>query len=197
MLSRFLVIGAMLVIAGCAGAPAQLQYAAASSAAIVTPPADAQARLRTCQQFFVELDRVVRRAKVTDSQAAPVPGFPYLRMDRFLQSFRDQTVAEPAFSAWVGRLQRLAEQGRQLELANLPADRVRALQAMFSAALGEPRDLMETVRDCATQLHRRDLADNARRERLRAAWVPSEYVTWKRGVGLYMFTSLPVNSVIK
>lgn len=197
MPSRFLVIGAMLVIAGCAGAPAQLQYAAASSAAIVTPPADAQARLRTCQQFFVELDRVVRRAKVTDSQAAPVPGFPYLRMDRFLQSFRDQTVAEPAFSAWVGRLQRLAEQGRQLELANLPADRARALQAMFSAALGEPRDLMETVRDCATQLHRRDLADNARRERLRAAWVPSEYVTWKRGVGLYMFTSLPVNSVIK
>ncbi len=79
-LSRFLVVGAMLVIAGCAGAPAQLQYAAASSAVIAAPPADAQARLRTCQQFFVELDRVVRRAKVTDSQAAPVPGFPYLRM---------------------------------------------------------------------------------------------------------------------
>ncbi|MFQ5757728.1 MAG: hypothetical protein ACE5H7_16740 [Acidiferrobacterales bacterium] len=196
-LSRFLVVGAMLVIAGCAGAPAQPPHAAASSAAIAAPPADAQARLRPCQQFFAELDRVVRRAKVTDSQAAPVPGFPYLRIDRFLHSFRDQAVAEPAFSAWVDRLQRLAEQGRQLELANLPADWVQALQEKFSAARGNPQDLMEMVRDCGAQLRRRDLADNARRERLRAAWVPSEYVTWKRAVGLYMFTALPVNSAIK
>ena len=63
---------------------------------------------------------MVRQQGVGDAGARPVPGFPYLRVDRFLASFRAEVKDEAAFREWAGHLRRLDQEARRIELQNLP-----------------------------------------------------------------------------
>lgn len=183
-------MGATLLIVSCARVPVSLQYET------VTDPT-ARAALQTCSLFFADLDRLVTRRKVRDSQAASIPMFPYLRVDRFLESFGKGISADTAFTAWVDRLQHLAEQGHQVELANLPVDELSALQRSLHDGIATGQSLMDIVRECGHRLRHHDLADADTRQRLRkAVQVPPEYVSWQRAVGLYEITANFANAAI-
>ena len=48
------------------------------------------AEAKECVNWFAKLDHAIDRAGVRDAEAYRVPGFPYLRVNRFLASFRNK-----------------------------------------------------------------------------------------------------------
>lgn len=163
-----------LVIAGCAVRPVMPEARGGESGG------------QACRRYFQELDERMRAAGVTDAGAARVSGFPYLRVDRFLASFRMQVTAEPGFTAWVDRLERLDAQGRRIELANLPLLDRASLPRPPATMIG----LNSGIAACADILRHADLRTPAGRTRLReTARVPDDYHTIWRVLGLYPLTA--------
>jgi hypothetical protein len=172
-------------------AAASLLALASACTTIEAPPktefVSTSPALQACTSWFEQLDATIDRAGVRDAGAHRIPGFPYLRVDRFSASFRDQARDNPqAFAAWVARLQDLDAQARGYEIANLP-------QPVFPLAASSDKPAAAThTRACAAQMAREDLADAARREILLSrAKVPDNYANWNRETGVYAIASIP------
>jgi hypothetical protein len=150
-----------------------------------SPQVDAEGPIGACAAFFEALDQEVTQAGVRDPGAFRVSGHPYLRVDRFLASFRDSVASDGAFEAWLDRMQELDRQGRHFEIANLPAQRSEGLRRSFSAV-----NLEDRVYTCGNVLRSADLADPAEKERLRDAATPyDDYILLRRVLGLYPVSS--------
>ncbi|MEO6696853.1 MAG: hypothetical protein ABIN45_02505 [Gammaproteobacteria bacterium] len=129
-------------------------------------------------------------ADVVDGQAARIPGFPYLRADRFLASFHGESLTAQAFAAWLIRLQALAETGYRVELNNLGETERVVLRRLIPADMNSP-DLNAAIHECSDRLRSSDMNDTEQREMLRSvARVPAEYRGWQRVVGLYPLTAM-------
>lgn len=181
-----LVFPVVLLLLGCAGqsrAPVQPLLAHLSD----------EGEEGQCARFFVDLNRLVFDTGVTDAEAAQIAGFPYLRVDRFLASYRDEPMDNDTFDAWADHLQDLDRQARKLEIANLPEN---SLQHLRKYAANEA-DILEKVTLCGQTLRARDLADdNAKRKLRQKATVSDNYSTFKRVVGIYPISSAFVNQSI-
>lgn len=150
-------------------------------------PPGLPAPLARCTTLFQELDATINEAGVGDLQAFPVPGFPYLRQDRFLSSFRQEVPDGPRFSAWVARMRELDRSGRAVELANL------APPAGTGDGSSPPLPDQGELERCADLLSAHDLATPEGRERLRQAPPPpSPYREWQRVAGFYWISALAV-----
>ncbi len=173
--SRFFLPAIAIVIAGCASVqqrplePGQQE------------PSEARER-DACRRFFAELDARVERAGVADVETARIQGIPYLRVNRFLASYRELPMKSADFHMWVDRLQNLDQTARHYEVANLP-------QSGDDARSSSP-GLNERIRSCGSSLRASELAMKTYREKLReAAVVPPAYQPYKRVLGLYPITS--------
>jgi len=143
--------------------------------------------LRLCANWFEQLDATIDRAGVRDAGAYRIPGFPYLRVDRFSASFRDQAKDNPqTFDAWVTRLKALDTKAREYEIRNLSP------QFFPLAGIGDQVAARANTQNCAAQLAREDLGNAAQRDLLVArAKVPDSYANWNRVLGLYPVASIP------
>ncbi len=143
--------------------------------------------LRQCAAALQALDASVDRAGVRDAEAYRVPGFPYLRVDRF--SAQLQQVAgdnAPAFAQWASRLRLLDQAARAAEIRNLSQADIWLLDN------GGRERLEEKTAQCAHVLLARDLALSSRRAQLRQrAQVPDAYSTGLRVAGFYALTQVP------
>jgi hypothetical protein len=166
----------------------------AGCATVETPhqaqPGPASSEGALCVKWFEQLDATIDRAGVRDAGAYRIPGFPYLRVDRFTASFRDQANDTPqAFDAWLARLQALGSEARQYEIANLPA------RYFPVDGSGDPAAARTKSQACAERLAREDFVDTARRELLAArAQVPDNYSSLKRVLGLYPLAIIPFSN---
>jgi len=156
---------ALLVVAGCATLD---PYAAA-------PISDHLARtdeIGDCARLFRDTDTNIDRAGVRDAQAPRVPGFPYLRVDRFIESLSERAAALPSgFAPWSELMARLDRDARAVEIGNAGAAQLPRLPALDA---------------CRYQLA---VADSARLPALRsAARVPDDYSLGMRALGLYPLT---------
>lgn len=144
-----------------------------------------------CADWYRRLDSVVDASGVRDAGASRLPGFPYLRIDRFLASFRDQAAgSDAAFSAWAGHMAELDLDARSVELGNLPDAALARLDSDRDRAWNRTRECSKTLAD-------HDLAGPAVRATLTGrAMVPDDYATWERAVGLYAVTKIPFSSGI-
>ena len=174
------------------GRPSLLLVLLLSGCALVGEPlrsnlASESENVRGCAAWFSALDGAVDRAGVRDAGAHRIPGFPYLRLDRFVASFRNAAATDDAArAAWIARLRALDETARDYELLNLPADAVAALGA------SDRHDAWARTTRCADALVRADLASPAVRELLiERATVPDDYETSKRVLGLYALARVP------
>ena len=149
--------------------------------------------LRLCASWFEQLDAIIDRAGVRDAGAYRIPGFPYLRVDRFSASFRDQAKDNPqAFDAWVSRLKELDTEARGYEIRNLPP------QFFPLAGIGDQAAASANTQICAAQLAREDLGNAAQRDLLVArAKVPDNYLNWRRVLGLYPVASIPFSKGVE
>lgn len=136
--------------------------------------------LAPCRTLLQQVDAAVARAGVQDQGPHRIEGFPYLRSNRLLASFRGEVDTPARFTAWIDHLASLDEEARELELRTLTAPVAGHDDASLAQALGQ----------CRAQLLRQELADEERRAHLRAAVaVPDDYVTVWRFVGLYPLTA--------
>lgn len=168
-----------LLIGGCALLPGHT----GPDPAIAAP-------VRDCLTFLDELDRLADTTSVRDGGEFRVPGFPYLRVDRFTASFRQQAAADPAgsgavYPAWVERMRQLDAQARRIETANLPADAFPVLRQSGRGEIGARVD------SCGRLL----VAEHASQPPMRAALVeravvPDDYSVTRRALGLYPLTGI-------
>ena len=83
-----------------------------------------------CADFFASLDKQTKEANVIDPGVFRVKKYPYLRVDRFIASFREEIDNQAAFAAWMDRMQALDQDARNYEIANLPDTAVAALDSV-------------------------------------------------------------------
>jgi hypothetical protein len=146
-------LAAAVLFAGCAALPPEAPQVA------------------ECRANFLGLDEKVDAADARNGGAYRIPGFPYLRANRFLASYRYEADG-PQFDVWVGHLRALDLAARESELRNLGWD--------------EPAEELRHLDRCGKQWAARDLRDPERREQLReAAKVPDDYSLVRRTLGFY------------
>jgi hypothetical protein len=127
-----------------------------------------------CARLLRAVDRQIDTAGVRDAGSPRVPGFPYLRVDRFTASLEPAAAGlrGAGFSAWSELMAQADRKARAAELAN--------------AGLGEKLAAVDACRDAMA------VADVDRLPELReAARVPDEYSTAMRALGLYPLTRIP------
>jgi hypothetical protein len=147
---------------------------------------DANEAVVQCAAWYRAVDQRIDRAGVRDGGEYRIPGFPYLRADRFSASFRDEALAgDDLFRAWTARLLGIEAGARAAELGNLPTGSFEDL-GVDRAQAGE------RTQACAATLAEHDFTVPERRRLLAArARVPDDYVTWQRALGLYAVTRIP------
>ncbi len=152
------------------------------------PPADPDAA--RCLALYETVDRVVAEQGYSPSSPARIEGFPYLRVNRSLASYREQSLNPAQRAAWLARLAELDQAARPIELASLPPPVMEELTARQTVATTLPAALQS----CSRQLQTADLADPKRFAALRErAIVPPDYLTWRQILGLYPLSSLPIS----
>ncbi len=141
---------------------------------------------RECLDFLGELDRVIDVTGARDAGEHRIAGFPFLRVDRFTASFRDELADEPRSLAWIARLRAIDERARRFEIANLP-------EVAFPIMRRYDREAtFAHARACGDRLAAELAQQPAQRERVaRLAVVPDDYSTFRRAVGLYSLTGMP------
>jgi hypothetical protein len=174
---RSLAIALTILGAGCSTTPAVFEEHLAATAE----------EERSCARWYEALDRAVDEARVRDAQYTPVPGFPYLRADRFTASARERAATgEGAMRAFAERLLELDLEARGFEIQNLPS------------WTGSRRTALARTATCGRTLLAVDLSRPASRQAMREqARVPDDYSTTARVVGLYSLTSLAFASGVR
>ena len=152
------------------------------------PPGDPAAT--RCLALYDELDAAVAEHGATPSAPARIAGFPYLRVDRFLASYREPPLNPAETAAWLTRLNALDQEARRVEWASLPESVRTALNRRHAPGEGVPTVLAR----CAVALRSADLTDPERLASIRdRARVPDDYNTVSQVLGLYPLTILPVD----
>ncbi|NNC98668.1 MAG: hypothetical protein HKN85_00640, partial [Gammaproteobacteria bacterium] len=147
----------------------------------------ADARVAECAEWFETIDTAVAESQRGDIAARRVAGFPYLRVNRFLEAIsvkarKDETMRR----AWVDEMRMLDLDGRRVEIANLPQNLVDHL------AEGGREVLLTRTKECAAWLLAADRVDDMTPALLfEHAKVADDYSRLKRVAGLYALTRFP------
>jgi hypothetical protein len=145
-----------------------------------------------CADLFTRLGQAVQAAGVLDAATAPVPGFPYIRADRFLAGLGRSLKGESEKRQWVRWMQELDLQARRKEIGNLSTAAFVSLSGKEETQ-GERERFHSWVASCSSRLLDQDMA---RRDFYSALGglpaVPDEYSSLMRVVGLYPLTAIPV-----
>jgi len=127
-----------------------------------------------CLKLYEQVDARIDSAGVGDASYHRIPGFPYLRSDRYSASFAQQIPTMDAFWEWVGYLRANEDESREVELRNLKMTKE------------ESASLLLDMRACGGWLRSWELEDADFRDKLvNAAAVPDDYSTGQRVAGLY------------
>lgn len=142
--------------------------------------------LGSCAEFFSSLDQRIEAAGVLDPGSFRVKGYPYLRVNRFLNSFREEIDDETALLAWVDHMQALDQDARKYEIENLPVT-----DGNPSDSASEKIAIFERVVTCGDRLKQADFRSIEQLAGFRKkVVVPDEYIFLRRLLGLYPLTSL-------
>lgn len=162
--------------------------------ATVCPPQvpDFIDRPRECHEFIKRFDEKVRDAGVSDAPTFPVPGFPYLRTNRFLSALKDNLNDYEQMKQWVRWMHELDLRARKREIQNLPDEVILSLKPRED---GHPNreGLYRRLELCSHRLLDHDLKSCDFYETLAPfVYVPDEYSLFMRAIGLYPLASIPV-----
>jgi hypothetical protein len=169
-----------LFLMGCAGPMLQKE--------IESFPRDARATL-----FFNQLDMTVNKYAVSDASGFVVPGFPYLRSNRFLAAMKGRLDTSELAAYWVEQMLALGLASHRKELSNLST----AALMEISIATGETLDqdtVYQKAESYALRLFREDQTSPDFMDILkRAVTIPDEYSGVARFFGLYPLACIPVS----
>ncbi|MGZ8163425.1 MAG: hypothetical protein ACXWTT_11215, partial [Methylobacter sp.] len=161
-----------------------------SGPASIKQESDAGRLQKTCLEAFTAAEQAVLEAGVMDTQARRIHGYPHLRVNRFLSSFRNEVNGD-SYAFWLKQLQELATKGWRLEIRNLPKLSGQKLQRTIQAVLSSQATTIDALQNCSDKLLRLQLENNSSRDTLKKlATVADNYQSWKRVVGIYPLTAL-------
>jgi hypothetical protein len=146
-----------------------------------------------CQEFLERLDKITGDTGAKNAAHRRVPGFPYLRTNRFLSALQEKLDSDEQRKEWVEWMLELDLSDRKKETLNLPDEAVLAL----SQGRHIDRDkLYKHTQYCCLELFMHDQTRPDVYEKLsRFVSVPDEYVFALRVFGLYPLVYLPVNLI--
>ena len=104
----FLFFASTLLWAGCALVPLPTRSVHVGQSG----------EIGSCADFFASLDKRTEEAGVLDPGAFRVKDYPYLRVNRFIASFRNDADGKAAFTEWVDRMRAIDIDARKFEIAN-------------------------------------------------------------------------------
>ena len=143
----------------------------------------------SCADFFALLDKRIEEAEILDPGVFRVKDYPYLRVNRFIASFREEVDKKAAFAEWVDRMQTMDQGARKFEIANLSQSEVTSLDSVHGK-LG----LYRKVEICGDNLKAVDFQNFENQKKLQnSVSVPDDYIPFRRVLGLYPLTSLFVS----
>jgi uncharacterized protein YceK len=149
-------------------------------------------RPEQCQAFFDRLDEWVRRAGVRDASSVSIPGFPYLRTNRFLAALKRTLQDDREKEAWVRWMQELDLKSRKKEISNLPQTMLLPILSK-KAEQTEREEILSRVNSCSSELLNHDQTRPDLYVTLEPLVdVPDEYSWLMRTLGLYPLIALPV-----
>jgi hypothetical protein len=149
-------------------------------------------RPEECQAFLTALDERVNRSGVRDAAVYPIPGFPYLRANRFLSFMKDKINIHEGGEQWSLWMQKLDLEAREKEISNLPDDVISSFPLKQRAAPTR-EELYGRVKSCSDRLFKHDKARPDFYETLAPlVEVPDEYSFAMRAIGLYPVVAIPV-----
>ena len=149
-------------------------------------------RPEECQAFLSALDERANRSGVRDAANYPIPGFPYLRANRFLSFLKNNIPGEEGEEEWSRWMQKLDLEAREKEISNLPDDVVSSFP--FKQGTAPTRvELYERAKSCSDRLFQHDKARPDFYATLKPlVEVPDEYSFPMRTMGLYPLVAIPV-----
>jgi hypothetical protein len=137
--------------------------------------------LGNCAGFFASLDQRSEAAGVLDPGVFRVKNYPYLRVNRFIASFREEVDGQAVFEAWTDRMQILDQDARQYEIANLPDSEIAMLDPVNGRA-----GLYNELAICGDLLKESDFQDIEHQQQMRKrVSAPDEYILLRRVFGIY------------
>jgi len=149
-------------------------------------------RPEECQSFLSALDEQVDRSGVRDASSYPVPGFPYLRANRFLSFMKNNIRDEEGREQWCRWMQMLDLEAREKEISNLP-DHVVSSFPFQQGTAPTRAELVERAKFCSDRLFQHDKARSDFYATLGPlVEVPDEYSFPMRTFGLYPLVAIPV-----
>ena len=150
-----------------------------------------------CGKLLVRMDEAVAKTGVGDASSYPVPGFPYLRADRFLAAVGKYAKEEEQREQWAEMMRQLDLGARKKELRSLPPGELFDSSGRTAAAQADD-GLYANIRSCSEKLYHQDLGRAGFFEALYPqVKVPDEYSFVLRPLGLYPLTSFPVALITK
>jgi len=171
----FLNLLFILFLSGCTSiAPKTAEYSGATEI------------VAQCSKAYQLISTAIYNARVSDAEAQSIDGFPYLRSNRFLASFKDELHNETVISAWLNHLIELDQQARVVELRNLPAKDYALLAKTVSVQTDKDWALKTIINECPQHLKAFDLNKPERIAKIKqGAMVADEYSLLKRIIGFY------------
>lgn len=149
---------------------------------------ESQSIQNNCLAVFNAAEQSIVAAEVMDTEARRIDGYPYLRVNRFLSSFRDEVNGD-SYVFWLKQLQQLANTGRRVEINNLPEPSAQQLQQTIQAILSSKAATIDALQSCSDKLLQLQLETNNQNELKKLATVTDDYQTWKRIIGIYPLTA--------
>jgi hypothetical protein len=138
----------------------------------------------SCADFFASLDQKTEEAGVLDPGAFRVKDYPYLRVNRFIASFREAAGGKAAFTDWVDRMQAIDRNARKFEIANLPDSAIASLDSA-----NQRKGLDRKVETCGDILKTADFRKPENQQKLRqSVSAPADYIPLRKVLGLYPLT---------
>jgi hypothetical protein len=143
--------------------------------------------------FLADLDRLVDQHGARDASRFPMPGFPYLRIDRFLEAMQSRLDTPDMQRHWVEQMRQADLESRRKEIDNLPLEALAALSNWVADAPSRDAVYARSVQ-ASNWLLEADLLQDGYYDRVKKAVdVPDEYSTAMRVFLLYPIAALPVS----
>ena len=150
-----------------------------SCASVSLPPLQRLQSTDDCKALFQTVDHMVVESGVRDAESSMLKDFPYLRINRFYASLKNQLNTDSDYHTWIKSLADLDEQARSIEIQNLPnmgqAQRVKAM-------LPRLNQCRKALIQAESMLFKNKIIKQAK--------VPDHYISWQRMLGIYPISSL-------
>jgi len=182
----FVILGllASITLAGCASINNQTRNDKVEKNAIL-------ARQASCEQFYLALDNAIRQENAADIQASQIKDYPFLSLNRFLVSFKNELKSSEQKSYWLTLAAKLNRQQRAVEWLNLSPPKKALIKQKHLRSL----TFNQRLKSCSNELLLR-LSDANIRNIIDRAQVKDDYNGTMRTLGLYPLTSLIVKKEV-